>query len=167
MRLCMTFHREVITWRRPLFDLVKRVASSFWPEGWCTIHCREALSSATTDLSMQKKHKKLHKMHNIVFKSNLHNSHTYIILIRSRSSVLRTIQLHSHRRPEHPGGSDAEVILVYEGAIQVVCIWCWEGSQSFIGNPGSLLERMKCTQFLKTYLVYWQAISRIYTFRGV
>lgn len=48
---------EVITWWRHVFVWVKRVASSFWQESWCTNHWGEPLSATMTDLSIQKKQK--------------------------------------------------------------------------------------------------------------
>ena len=115
---------------RPVFDRKADVPTT------------EEFLSLVTQLTCRG-NKKLHInscIHHMVFKSNFNNSHTYIILIRSRSYVLRSIQLHSHRQPEHSGDSDVEVILVYEGALQVVRIWSW--GTSLWGRPGCLLERM-------------------------
>lgn len=70
-----------------------------------------------------------------VFKS--HFKYAYIVLIWGRSSVLRAIQLHSHRQPEHPGDSSVEVVPVKNGPLQVVCIRSRDAS---LWIPGSLLE---------------------------
>lgn len=152
MRLCVTLQRG-LTWWWHIFVWVKSVASSFRQESCCTNYWGQSLSATTTDLSIQKKQKAKHYLqdaqHSLrrVLKSNWHYSHTYIILIWGWSLVFRTIQLHSHRQPEHPGDSTVEVILVCEGARQVVCIWSWDASLRVTGSPGSLLKRMtfKCS----------------------
>lgn len=64
--------------------------------------------------------------------------HAYIIVIRGWSNVLWTLQLHSHRQPEHPGGSDAEVTLVCEGPLQVVHIGSRDSPLWVTGSSGSL-----------------------------
>lgn len=55
--------------------------------------------------------------------------------------MLWTIQLHSHRQPEHPGDSIIKVILVYKGTLQVVCVWSWDPSSPCVTrNSGGLAE---------------------------
>lgn len=67
--------------------------------------------------------------------------HAYIIVIRGWSNVLRTIQMHSNRQPEHPGGSNAKVTLVCEGPLQVVHIRSRDSSLWVTGSSRTLPVR--------------------------